>query len=522
MHFIKTFLTCTAACFAAHAVRAGVTNDFTYALVTNGTITVSITDYPAENTGVAVIPGTIEGHPVTAIEYGPFAACSLSKIVVPDHVTYIEDYAFYNNEFLTNVVLGAGVTDIQKGTFSESPNLASIVIPDSVTNIASKAFLNCYGLSNLVIGSGVTFIGDHAFYECSSMPDLRIPDAVGFIDQWAFANCSGLTDIDFGSGLTNISHYAFSGCAGLTNFTLPSSLNEMGSGVFKGCAQLASAVIPESVMSVHASTFRDCTSLTNAVLPSHLEYLPQSFFVNCVSLETIELPDTITFLQRNIFAGCSNLTHITLPEKTAIMHSYLFVDCVSLSRITIPASVTNLSPSVFRDCVSLAEVYYLGTPVAGNYSSFGNTAATIFYFSDVTNLPAVWNDRPTQSMGAADSTKVWLLENGEPYDADLSSDPNDDGVDLLTAYALDLNPNIDLSGSLPKGTPGPGVFSMTYFAGRTNVDYSVKTGGDLFSWTQNGVLVTTSNDTETASIALSPTNGFLHLTLTELLPEIPE
>ncbi|MCD8004935.1 MAG: S-layer homology domain-containing protein, partial [Oscillospiraceae bacterium] len=50
--------------------------------------------------------------------------------------------------------------------------LTSVTIPDSVTSIGSYAFYNCTGLTSVTIGSGVTSIGISAFSNCTGLTDV--------------------------------------------------------------------------------------------------------------------------------------------------------------------------------------------------------------------------------------------------------------------------------------------------------------------------------------------------------------
>ena len=59
------------------------------------------------------------------------------------------------------------MTGIADGAFSYIPNLKSVTIPDGVTYIGRYAFYNCSSLSFINIPENVTFIGVKAFYGTS-------------------------------------------------------------------------------------------------------------------------------------------------------------------------------------------------------------------------------------------------------------------------------------------------------------------------------------------------------------------
>jgi hypothetical protein len=69
--------------------------------------------------------------------------CNQSSLDIPDTVTAIGDFAFYQCTSLTSVVIPNSVETIGDLSFYSSINLASIVIPDSITSIGFSAFENC-------------------------------------------------------------------------------------------------------------------------------------------------------------------------------------------------------------------------------------------------------------------------------------------------------------------------------------------------------------------------------------------
>ena len=50
--------------------------------------------------------------------------------------------------------------------------ITDLVIPNSVTSIGSWAFYDCSGLTSIEIPSSVTYIGSRAFYACSSLKEI--------------------------------------------------------------------------------------------------------------------------------------------------------------------------------------------------------------------------------------------------------------------------------------------------------------------------------------------------------------
>ena len=87
------------------------------------------------------------------------------EYVVPDGVTTIGPCAFYACQ-ISKVVLPEGLTVIDNASFQHCRYLTSINIPQSVTTIGLVAFTYCSGLRGLRIPASVTSIGYGSFSYC--------------------------------------------------------------------------------------------------------------------------------------------------------------------------------------------------------------------------------------------------------------------------------------------------------------------------------------------------------------------
>ena len=80
---------------------------------------------------------------------------SNTSVTVPNSVTAIQEFAFANDETLTNAVLQSGVATIGEGAFSNATAFASITIPASVTTIGVNAFFDT-ALATVYVAKGDT------------------------------------------------------------------------------------------------------------------------------------------------------------------------------------------------------------------------------------------------------------------------------------------------------------------------------------------------------------------------------
>ena len=110
-------------------------------------------------------------------------------------------------------------------------------------------------------------------------------------------------------------------------------------------------------------------------------------------------------------------------------------------------------------------------------------------------------------MGPSSPVTEWVIRHGFPHDIDVLSDTNGDGVSLLMAYALNLNPARIRSGDLPQARLGTNQLLFTFYAGGEGIAYAVETSTDLREWTTEDVVISDPDEDgfRTASIFLSPT-----------------
>ncbi len=162
------------------------------------------------------------------------------EVIIPETVTYNEktyivtaigDHAFYrtNNGYL----------------------ITGISIPNTVTSIGPFAFYNCYGLNNISIPISVTSIGEDAFYSCTGLSHVTIPDSLTTIGYEAFYNCFNLANIVIGRSVTLIDAGAFFYCP-LSSITCLATTPPSASGFPNTCK--AKLYVPKESVELYRTT----------------------------------------------------------------------------------------------------------------------------------------------------------------------------------------------------------------------------------------------------------------------------
>ena len=96
----------------------------------------------------------------------------IKKIVIPNNVTRIGDFAFWYCNRLMSVTIPNSVISIGNCGFRYCDRLTNVTIPDSVTSIEEYAFYGCINLTSVTIGNNMMSIGDYAFRYCDNLKSL--------------------------------------------------------------------------------------------------------------------------------------------------------------------------------------------------------------------------------------------------------------------------------------------------------------------------------------------------------------
>lgn len=210
-----------------------------------------------------------------------------SNIVIPEQIFYkglclnvveIGNKAF-KGENIQSVELPKTLKTIKEYAFSQTP-IKKIIIPDSVSYIGDYAFHSfgeklgrnfyCNGpLEEVFLPSALEYIGFRAFY-AQGIKKITIPKRVKTIQTQAFLSCSYLEEVVFSEGVKSIGYEAFKGC-GLEKIVLPKTLHSIGERAFFW-TRLNTILNYREEINIHESAF-DSTPLKKGNFVKYLKDL---------------------------------------------------------------------------------------------------------------------------------------------------------------------------------------------------------------------------------------------------------
>ena len=358
--------------------------------IEDGTVSIS----PSAFYGCSRLTSVEIPNSVTSIGDGAFYDClRLTSVEIPNSVTSIGYKAFSGCSSLTSIVVAPNNAKYDSRDNcnaiieSESNTLIAgcmnSTIPNSVTSIGEYAFYDCSSLTSVVIGNGVTSIGEYAFYDCSSLTSVVIGNGVTSIGVYAFYDCSELRTVINNSnlGITRgdtrhgyVAYYAYRVFSGENvNGFYFDEIN--GKNVLTGhLSDELNLTLPESyngqVYKIGDSAFRNCSSLTSVEIPNSVTSIGHEAFSGCSSLTSVEIPNSVTSIGHEAFSGCSNLTNIVLGSSVNSIASNAFVDSplrTIVSKSEDPATFTG-SSLLFSNYTYIHAPLYVPEDAYWNYA----------------------------------------------------------------------------------------------------------------------------------------------------------
>ena len=327
----------------------------------------------------------------------------INKIILPEGLSKIGTWAFYDVVNLKEITIPASVTQINQGAFKH----AGSQVPDgciltfakgsklntigtdvfccfkgnidlhectNLTTIDMYAFQSTVYLEKLTIPASVETIRDRAFWNVGSELDngctltFAQGSKLSSIGEKAFKDFKGNIDLHECTSLTTIGQYAFSGGVNLEKLTIPASVEtieenafeNVGSKLSNGCTLTVAQ--GSKLSSIGSNAFKafkgtidlqECTSLTT---------IEKQAFYNVVNLKELTIPASVETIAENAFENVgsklSNGCTLTFAQgsKLSSIGSYAFKAFKGTIDLHECTSLTTINQNIFSGVVNLKEI----------------------------------------------------------------------------------------------------------------------------------------------------------------------
>ena len=142
--------------------------------------------------GILKVPQTVFGLNVVSVGTQT-SSKNIKKMVLPNTVRTIENYAFHQSKNLEEIELPSSLTEIGEYAFASSP-LKSILIPEGVKKIGEGCFWRCRNLEEVSLPSTLKKIPRRCFSESFKLRKVTLTDGIKEIDEEAF-KATGIASI---------------------------------------------------------------------------------------------------------------------------------------------------------------------------------------------------------------------------------------------------------------------------------------------------------------------------------------
>ena len=287
---------------------------------------------------------------------------------------------YVDGELLERLVIPDEVTSIREYAFNCGKEIREIVFHENVKTIGRSAFLGCENLelTRDKLPNYLQTIGAYAFAKCKKISKVGIPSSVTEIGEAAFAMCSGMTQCIFAQDIQieKISRKLFQGCTSLEKTTIPAGVTIIEGYAFQNCKKLDSITIPATVISILSEAFYSCTNLEAVEFEkdSKLKNIEDYVFAYCDSLKSIQIPANVITIK--LAAFCGSVDELVFLGDFGNFNSMLEMDFHGSRKITYYACNDTWNSSEAQNFLSNSSYNITPNPIHMSTESTSLTPAT--------------------------------------------------------------------------------------------------------------------------------------------------
>lgn len=326
---------------------------------------------------IVIIPPTVKGQKVVAL-------C---------------DKAFYNNKYVTK-----------------------IVVPDTVTRIGEYAFAYCQNLKELELPMNLEYVGEGAIYLSGIQNDYSATEEEGYLQlgscifasYYDTSTSSDLiweeTKVNIDNSVTVIADGAFERYKRMS-FTLPKTIKYIGRNAFANKLITSNRIIDNvayegkyalySQVEMKSSNGAYTYASENVEIKPGTEIIPPYFFENNKYIKTVKIPESVTEIPKGMFYS-SKLEKISWHEEIEEIGEYAFY-ATNVEEIILPAKLKKIGENAFTSSKLKSIVIFDEVEEIGTYAfRFNNNLTDIYY----TGTEEQWQELIKKNLGLYDVVKI--------------------------------------------------------------------------------------------------------------------
>lgn len=302
----------------------------------------------------------------------------------------------------TEYTVPEGVERIEHNAFYKAVNLEKIILPNSLKNIGEYAFLGCSALKSISIPKGVIELYSGAFANCKSLESVALTYNLRTVNEDVFAGCSNIKDVYYNESESSWNRMAVlpgneplkeatihyntagpdavvdSGKCGDSDSDIKWELYGNGNLIISGSGKIKdgahwskysqphynnavkSVEISEGITGIGNSNFYDMSAIESVKIPDSVKTIGKKAFDSCYRVNEIILPENLEAIGEKAFASCG-IKEITIPKGIKIIETRTFFNCQNLETVVLNEGLETIGNSAFMMCYKLKSVEFPST-----------------------------------------------------------------------------------------------------------------------------------------------------------------
>ena len=340
-----------------------------------------------EGTLVISGSGAMKGYASNSRPTWNTYAASIRKVIISDGVTEIGKFAFYNDKYITDVVIGSGVKTIREKAFQGAAVLKNVSWGAAIEVIEKNAFYNCKVLTDIILPDTTKTVGASAFEGCEAVEALTLGKIIESIGASAFRNTKMLKEINYKAANVadfTTSNYVFYN-AGISTegikLTFSEDVMKIPAYAFyvngsTYAPKITEVTIGNGVTEIGTRAFDGCKYMTDLKIGNGVKVIADKAFNACIKLTNVTWGTAIENIGNNVFYGCKAMESIILPDTTKTVGTSAFDGCEAVKTLTLGKSIESIGAGAFKNTKMLEEINYRAVNVADLTSS-----SALFYYA---------------------------------------------------------------------------------------------------------------------------------------------
>lgn len=349
-----------------------------------------------------IISDTYDSLPVRTIAAEAFLGHHLTRVLIPDTVTFIDDDAFRGCQSLVKLTIPKNVARIDNDAFFGCESLGELILDGSLPYIGLNAFALCdeslytaegsltyiaangnphailfratdIFISEAHLNGNTLIIAQSAFADRESLAEVSIPASVRKVCEHAFADCYSLKrvyiedlaawcniELSYEQGYTSsplyygAELYLAEGdrASVITDLVIPDGVSTLACCAFLGLKSIRSVTVPSGVKVILESAFEGCSSIESVYTDGNDEWL---------GIEFKNAASNPLYYAKRLYVGtegtAAELTELSIRENVAEISDFAFINCESLKTVRFHSPIRRIGEDAFLGCTSLIGVY---------------------------------------------------------------------------------------------------------------------------------------------------------------------